>query len=218
MPLSLLSLLPLLSLLLLSLLSLPSSTTSSILTLTDETFEHLTQATTGSTTGSYLLYFHKGSTDGSLVEALESEEATAAESEDGPSLADLGVTLATVDLSSSPSLSSRFPLLAAGGSEGIRGILVYLHQGRFYSFPPLAAGDGQDPSSLAHFAVTALLTSTFSSLPSTPVPPEPSLLSSLLAGVGNTNVDPKVMGGAVGAVLVVVLVLGRGGGGKVKGN
>jgi hypothetical protein len=76
-----------------------------IAVLTDSNFEHDTQATTGSTTGRWLVLFHAG-TDASIRKMLTSPSLDASTEQDQPTmvqaLLEAGVVVGTMDVSTNP--------------------------------------------------------------------------------------------------------------------
>lgn len=160
----------------LSLLSCIS--TASILTLTDSTFEHLTQATTGSTTGHYLVYFHAASAP-SLPLLSSLDELALEESH--------GIILSTVSLPTSPNLQSRFlSVLSSSPSSPSEpaDTLVYIRSGKLYNLPVTSSS-----SDAASF-----LTHGYTKSKHVPVPPEPTIFSSLMSITKEMHLSPKLVG------------------------
>jgi len=104
--------------------ALVGTTTADVVSLNDDTFEHQTQASTGATTGSWLIMM--GTADGCsacttlkpLFEELGMDEE----------LYEKSIVLGSVDVNVSPSTAMRF------GIETIPS-LMYLHKKKLYRFP-----------------------------------------------------------------------------------
>ncbi|GMI33380.1 hypothetical protein TeGR_g9545 [Tetraparma gracilis] len=166
--------------------------------MTDETFEHLTQATTGSTTGNYLVYFHPARPSPLLLQTLSSLF-----SDEALDLPSLGVVLASLSTTSSPLTASRFsPALAPGLPA-----LLFLARGRLYQHD--VPTDEASTTSLAAFLAGGYLSTS-----SLPIPPPPSFLAALL----KERVPPHVLGGGVAAVLLLLVGAGATRGGKRKSS
>jgi thioredoxin domain-containing protein 5 len=135
--------------------------TSEVVTLTDDTLEHQTQASTGATTGSWLLMF--GTPTGCsacsqlkpLFEELGQDEV----------LYEGGIVLGSVDINESPTAAMRF---------GIRSIpsLVYLHKGSLYRFP---SDIERSVESMKEFVLEH-----YSKSPAEAIPPPPSPMDQIL--------------------------------------
>jgi len=139
--------------LLLLALVLPIAHAGYLLQLSDLSFEHLTQSTTGSTTGSYLVHFHSTPIDiGSGLYSIFSDLSTAEDN----NLDDYGVILATVFLPSSPALTTRFQSILTSPLSGPHGdTLTFIHQGQVYTHKLPdgdIAGDGRFKDELFQWA------------------------------------------------------------------
>jgi thiol-disulfide isomerase/thioredoxin len=99
-----------------------SACSGEIVALKDDTFEHQTQASTGMTTGSWLLFF-KAQKCPHCRKLLPEYERLSVDEE----LMERGVVLGTVDIMESPKTANRFM---------IRGFptLIYLHQKKLYRY------------------------------------------------------------------------------------
>lgn len=134
--------------------------TSEVVTLTDATLEHQTQASTGATTGSWLLMF--GTPTGCnactelkpLFEELGQDEV----------LYENSIVLGSVDVNESPTTAMRF---------GIQTIpsLLYLHKGHFYRF---ASDVERSVESMKEFVLEH-----YSKSPAEAIPPPPSPVDQL---------------------------------------
>lgn len=102
---------PLLLLLLQLFLLLQLAAAAEVATLTDENFEHDTQASTGSTTGSWLVLCHQGPNDAELNGILQ---ATPDGAEEGTTLVDAllekGVVVGRLDVDKNPKVVERFKI------------------------------------------------------------------------------------------------------------
>jgi len=112
-----------------------------IMELTDETFEHETQASTGMTTGSWLLFFKAAR----CPHCKELEPVMTSLSED-EHIYENGIVIGSIDVLLNPEVSTRF---------GIRGFptLVYIHRGRMHLFK----GKTRDFDSLKRFVMGEFL-------------------------------------------------------------
>jgi thiol-disulfide isomerase/thioredoxin len=99
----------------------------SIIPLTDATFEHQTQASTGSTTGSWLILFHTSSCS-SCEEVKPVLTELAGQEEQHPELSEHGIVLGTVDCEEHPNTAMRFQI-------DTMPTLLYLHKGSMYRVP-----------------------------------------------------------------------------------
>jgi thiol-disulfide isomerase/thioredoxin len=114
--------------------------TLTVTALTDATFEHQTQASTGSTTGSWLVLFYstidedKEKCPNCPAIATQFEQLlTRANSEDDDayasnSLYDKGIVLGTVNVMTSPQTASRFEIETTP-------TILYIHRGKYYTVP-----------------------------------------------------------------------------------
>jgi thiol-disulfide isomerase/thioredoxin len=108
--------------------------TLTVTALTDATFEHQTQASTGSTTGSWLVLFYSTIDEEKCPEcpaiAPQFEQLMTADSDDvsSNSLYDKGVVLGTVNVVTSPQTASRFEIETTPS-------ILYIHRGKYYTVP-----------------------------------------------------------------------------------
>jgi thiol-disulfide isomerase/thioredoxin len=114
--------------------------TLTVTALTDATFEHQTQASTGSTTGSWLVLFYstmdvdKEKCPICPAIATQFEQLmTRANSEDDDAIAsnslyDKGIVLGTVNVMTSPQTASRFEIETTP-------TILYIHRGNYYTVP-----------------------------------------------------------------------------------
>jgi thiol-disulfide isomerase/thioredoxin len=94
-----------------------------VVKLTDDTFEHQTQASTGSTTGSWLILFHVPN-----CSSCDRLKPTLDELGDDEELYENGIVLGSVDCSTNPNVCLRF-------STTKLPVLMYLHKKRLYRYP-----------------------------------------------------------------------------------
>lgn len=102
-------------------LSPPPQTFEYVTKLEDSTFEHLTQASTGGTTGSWLVYFHDSSPDDttpSMTGSFPSEQE----------FLNVHVVVGSLDVDRNPKTRARFRTVNNIPS------FVYLHRKKMYSF------------------------------------------------------------------------------------
>jgi thiol-disulfide isomerase/thioredoxin len=104
------------------------ASSSSVIPLTDATFEHQTQASTGATTGSWLILFHTSSC-ASCEEQVKPLLTELADQEQHPELYERGIVFATVDCEDHPNTAIRFQIDTLP-------TLLYLHKGSMYRVPP----------------------------------------------------------------------------------
>ena len=126
-----------------------SSSSSNFVKLTDQTFEHQTQASTGMTTGSWFVFFvensktcdhacqqitstirklSSSSSGDTTTPTVEEDEAIEDEEESSTtSLTDQGILFASVDCETSPTTCSRFNVLPPA--------LLYFHKKAMYPYP-----------------------------------------------------------------------------------
>ena len=96
----------------------PLSKQDFVVTLNDDTFEHETQASTGQTTGSWLVWFHRRKDDTTIVGTPPDEDFWA----------EHHTIVAAVDVSKSELTRTRFQIKKAPA-------LIYIHKGKFYRYP-----------------------------------------------------------------------------------
>ena len=96
----------------------PLSVQDFVVTLNDKTFEHETQASTGQTTGSWLIWFHRRMDDSQIVGTVPDEEFWA----------EHHTIVGAVDVSRSELTKNRFKIRKAPA-------LIYIHKGKVYRYP-----------------------------------------------------------------------------------
>lgn len=100
-----------------------NSSSSVVVELTDDTFEHQTQASVGMTTGSWLVLFHMPNCNSCNKLKPVMEELSADEE-----LHEQGIVLGSVDCSQNLSVCHRFSMTKLP-------VLLYLHQKQMYRYP-----------------------------------------------------------------------------------
>ena len=96
----------------------PLSQQDFVVTLNDDTFEHETQASTGQTTGSWLIWFHKRKDDTAIVGTVPDEEFWA----------EHHTIVGAVDVSRAELTKNRFKVRKFPA-------LLYIHKGKVYRYP-----------------------------------------------------------------------------------
>lgn len=96
----------------------PLSKQDFVVTLNDDTFEHETQASTGQTTGSWLVWFHKRKDDTNIVGTVPNEEFWA----------EHHTIVGAVDVSRAELTKNRFKVRKFPA-------LLYIHKGKLYRYP-----------------------------------------------------------------------------------
>ena len=132
-----------------------SNSSAEIVSLSDETFEHQTQASTGMTTGSWLVLF-KAKNCPHCQKLLPEYEKLSEDEE----LMERGVVLGTVDITGSPKTSNRFM---------IRGFptMIYLHKKKLYRYT-----GKRDYEAMKEFILSAEGSNESEEIPSPPSPLE----------------------------------------------
>lgn len=127
-----------------------------VVTLTDDTFEHQTQASTGMTTGSWLIFF-KAQRCPHCNKLMPQYEDLSNDEE----LLERGIVLATLDVKDCPRVMNRFM---------IRGFpsLIYLHKKQLYEY-----SGKRSYESLKEFVLDG-----FEKVEAKSIPPPPSVLES----------------------------------------
>ncbi|CAB9502513.1 expressed unknown protein [Seminavis robusta] len=188
-------LVPLVASLLLCVLSSVVFAVEDIAVLTDANFEHDTQATTGSTTGRWLVLFHNGN-DSELRKMLTSPSADSGgeEEEEVPTgssmvqtLLEEGVVVGIMDYTSNPSTVQRLSVPGAPHA-------VVLSKGKLYRTNSM--------EDIQYFAISEYEIATAEE-----IPPIPSALETLLA---DPNGKMAVMGVVASLILLVLVVVFRG--------
>ena len=129
-----------------------------VVNLNDTTFEHQTQASTGMTTGSWLVFF-KAQRCPHCNKLMPQYEKLSSDEE----LLEKGIVLAAMDVKDCPHVMNRFM---------IRGFptLIYLHKKQLYEY-----NGKRDYESLKEFVLSG-----FESVEAKSIPPPPSVLGSYL--------------------------------------
>jgi hypothetical protein len=128
-------------------LSKASSVASAVVELTDATFEHQTQASTGMTTGSWFVLFSNNESrdlsDGTIKPILSaladpsSPPGDEGDSEPDTTLADRGIVFATVDCDNTGKKTcQRFNIIPPA--------LLFFHQKSMYAYPSSSSSSGSD--------------------------------------------------------------------------
>jgi hypothetical protein len=145
----------------------PSTTTVSILqlpgvvTLTDDSFEHQTQASTGSTTGSWLIYFHTSSDDDN-----NNNNVPGGTFPDPSEWLEHHVVVGTIAANDGGSAThARFHISTPPN------VFVYIHKGHYYVLPPV-----MDWNQIFEFCQQP---ESSSSVVAKPIPPPPSGFESI---------------------------------------
>eukprot|EP00529_Nitzschia_sp_RCC80_P027166 CAMPEP_0113462960 /NCGR_PEP_ID=MMETSP0014_2-20120614/12386_1 /TAXON_ID=2857 /ORGANISM="Nitzschia sp." /LENGTH=287 /DNA_ID=CAMNT_0000354889 /DNA_START=181 /DNA_END=1044 /DNA_ORIENTATION=- /assembly_acc=CAM_ASM_000159 len=178
---------------------------AAIIELTDETFEHQTQASTGMTTGSWFVFFFENSQQkecgppcrqiSSTLAKLTTDNAPEEAGEDptsstsSSSLADQGIIFASVDCEASPVTCTRFNILPPA--------LLYFHKKAMYPYPggsSSSVGDGGGSDSdtgeeqeffntdnISEELVRKFVMEDFKLLEGMEIPPPPSPLDDILS-------------------------------------
>ena len=135
--------------------------TAEIVPLNDGNFEHLTQASTGATTGSWLVLF----TYEGCSSCKDIEEAMGPLGNDSD-IFDQGVVLATVDARANPEVVTRFDIVTMP-------TVVFIHKGAVY-YAPLRKYESITPEVLKSFVL-----SDFASVEAEPIPMPPTIWDKL---------------------------------------
>ena len=135
-----------------------SKCSGELVALDDQTFEHQTQASTGMTTGSWLLFFKAQNCP--HCKKLHPEYERMAEDEE---LMERGIVLGTVDAMESPGTANRFM---------IRGFptLIYLHKKKMYKYRGKSDFD----------SIKEFITSGFDAMEGEDIPTPPSKIEAYL--------------------------------------
>jgi len=169
--------------------SLPGFCSGEVVHLRDDNFEHQTQASTGMTTGSWLVLF-KAKKCPHCNKLMPDFELLSQDEE----ILENGIVLSTVDVTESPHVTNRFQVR---GSP----TLIYLHKKRMYAYR------GQrDYESIKEFILSG-----FENAPAFSIPPPPTALEyyvKLFQAVGLELVDAAMgKSGATGYAIIVLVVL-----------
>lgn len=182
----------------------------SAISLSDRSFEHLTQASTGSTTGDWLVYFHSTASDRSRVRETFADVSNRMDEQ----LSGFSTIFATVDVIDNGGLARRFDL-----SVGEKAMLL-VKKGRIFYYE----GDETSAKDVYDFIACVHEVTCRDSLGSAPVPP---VISYHEGFADAKSPSPLVLFGIASVVVAVALAflgLARGpraptrtrGGGKEK--
>ncbi|VEU40526.1 unnamed protein product [Pseudo-nitzschia multistriata] len=180
--------------------SLSSTASAEFVTLTDETFEHQTQASTGMTTGSWLVLF--GIPNCSNCESLKPVLAELGSDEE---LYERGILTASVDCSEKGSgVCFRF-------SATRLPVLVYLHKKRMYRYPLFRDVDNEfrtlpTASDLKYFMETGFVEAGAEAIPEPPSALE-ALMKPIMAIYENNPLAGYAIFGMAGMMGFTILVL-----------
>ena len=164
---------------------------SGVVYLTDETFEHTTQASTGQTTGSWLLWFYN---DTAKEEMFFTDAFPALDV-----WQDIHVVVAAVNVRKAPQTHQRFlsvkhdPLPA----------LLYLHHGKLYRYPYASSSSSSltySWSALLHFCQNPTAVTVGQD-----IPPPPDWLHWTIAKLA---ASPALLSGVMVAIMVLGALLG----------
>lgn len=181
-----------------------ANSSSNVAKLTDASFEHDTQATTGSTTGHWLVVFHDN-TRTKVQEAMDLL-TTPRENEDGMevSLADelleAGVVVGTMNYHTNPKTVQRLEIPGPPHA-------VLLAKGKLYHYSPQDEAEHQQPwdaASLKEFSISGYTRQT----PST-IPPLPSWWEDHVNSKSLGEHASVVLVGLMGLALAVAMVVRR---------
>ena len=165
------------------------SSNAEIVQLTDESFEHQTQASTGSTTGSWFILI-SSPTCSSCAELKEAFEPLDEDSE----LYEQGIVLGQMDASSSTDTLARFDMFKVPA-------LMYLHKGSVYRFP-LSEHEYRTTDVLKAF-----LLSDYRKVEAEPIPGPPSIWTQIEASFADIMRISTGMNGMVGVAIAGLLGL-----------
>ena len=198
------SILGVLLLLLLAMARSPFVVAAEVVTLTDQTFEHQTQASTGMTTGSWLVLF--GVPNCSSCESLKPVLEDLGRDEE---VFENGVVLGSVDCTESQDVCLRF-------STTKLPVLLFLHKKHLYKYPrDEEFGSPPTLEDLKSFVLAPGQTSKGESIPDPPSVLDSFLKPILLVAENNPLAGYAILGMAVMMgftilMLVGALIMGRG--------
>ena len=168
-----------------------------VVDLTDATFEHQTQASTGATTGSWLVVF-----TAPMCQSCKSIRRNLDELSTDSDLYEQGIVVGSVDAVESKQTAERFDIANAP-------TILYIHKKQVYRFEDDGSNDDFAPESLKEFVLEG-----YAQVEGSPVPGIPSPIEKFLAGLAAAQKALKEDGGSTtlvilgGAVLTLVVVLG----------
>jgi Thioredoxin len=188
----------------------PQGAMAEVISLTDATFEHQTQASTGATTGSWLVMFSIPSCESCktlklVLDGLSQDEA----------MYERGIVLGTVDCTESTAVCQRFSVTKLP-------TIAYLHKKQLYMFDTTTNGEteeefpGKMSDQLKHFVLQG-----FQATEALPIPAPPSVMDAFmepLTKLYEVGTDKPILGVAMVTlasmlfltVLLLVYVLVRG--------
>ena len=178
------------------LLLLAQVVSSEIVSLTDATFEHQTQASTGGTTGSWLVLFTHSTTCGSVCDSILKNVMQPLDGD--AELYDRGVVMGTVDAAGSPATATRFEITNFPS-------LIYLHKKRLYHLPiSVSEENPATPEGLKSFVLNGFAQEEF--VESKAIPPPPSTTSELGTVVNQIFQAFQGEHGLVGKAIVTMVL------------
>jgi thiol-disulfide isomerase/thioredoxin len=152
-----------------------------IVQLTDATFEHQTQASTGGTTGSWFIMFHAP-----FRKSCESLKPVFNSLDQEPELYENGIVLGSLDISRNQDTGKRFGISTVPA-------LLYIHEGHVFRFP----GDDRTLELMKSFILE-----DYFHVQAEPIPKPPSAVKELLDLIqGN-------MMAVSGIVFVLIAIVG----------
>jgi hypothetical protein len=165
------------------------SSNAEIVQLTDETFEHQTQASTGATTGSWFIMISSPSCS-SCAELKEAFEPLDGDSE----LYELGIVLGQMDAYSNTDTLARFDILRLP-------TLFYIHKGAVYRFP-LSEHEYRTTDVLKAF-----LLSDYEKVEAEAIPGPPTIWTQMKASFADIKRISRGMNGMIGVAIAGLLGL-----------
>lgn len=165
----------------------PLSKQDFVVTLDDKNFEHETQASTGQTTGSWLVWFHKRKDDTSIVGSVPDEDFWA----------EHHTIVGAVDVSRAELTKNRFKVRKFPA-------LIYIHKGKIYRYP-------KDPDyPFSWDTISRFVAGDYANVEAEDVP-EPKTLAEALIGFAMQLLDDgqeyfSLLGKVFGIMLVAALI------------
>ena len=190
---------------------------TTIVPLTDTTFEHQTQASTGATTGSWLVLFHSSNEDEcnanhgdmSCSDIHTSVEQLMIHDEMRDALYERGIVLGDINVSDNKRTMIRFDIEAIP-------TVIYIHHGKYYTFPftalpaTVSTEEGEEVAVEKNAALTQQLYSfilnEYSKVDGKSIPSPPSFLEDLEESLIHILEDKR----ALGAIIAVIILFGVG--------
>ncbi|KAL3924192.1 MAG: hypothetical protein SGILL_001198 [Bacillariaceae sp.] len=150
------------------LLLFPATVSAEVESLTDATFEHQTQASTGATTGSWLILFTIPS-----CESCETYKRALEQVSQDQELYEQGVVFGTVDCSENVAVCQRFSITKLP-------TLVFMHRKKLYVLPTLLENSEGETESLSMVdQLKAFVLKDFSVTEALPIPDPPSIMDAV---------------------------------------